>query len=212
MDTEPPLSLHHGHLSPSAVLQNERQVVRQAGRQAILQFLDQHACFSVLRASGKVVVFDIRIPIQLAFYALVEHGMLLCVRAGSDLSVALSLWYFVCSTLLLLIIIMVVVVVVVLVLVVSGSLAPISFSFILPRGTALREICPTSLLYIQMSVSDTHRTDFSHLDRRHAGGSPMGFGKVPIRWTLNRYGLYRHSKALQSRREGCVHISNIQHH
>jgi 5'-AMP-activated protein kinase regulatory gamma subunit len=28
----------------------------------------------VLRNSGKVVVFDTRIPIQLAFYALVEHG------------------------------------------------------------------------------------------------------------------------------------------
>jgi hypothetical protein len=56
------------------LLQNERQVVRQAGRQAIRQFLEQHACYSVLRASGKVVVFDVRIPIQLAFYALVEHG------------------------------------------------------------------------------------------------------------------------------------------
>lgn len=57
------------------ILQNERQVVRRAGRQAICSFLDQHNCFSVLRTSGKVVVFDTRIPIQLAFYALVEHGM-----------------------------------------------------------------------------------------------------------------------------------------
>lgn len=61
-------------VSSTTVMQNERQVVRKAGRQAILQFLEQHACFSVLRASGKVVVFDTRIPIQLAFYALVEHG------------------------------------------------------------------------------------------------------------------------------------------
>lgn len=61
-------------ISSTTVMQNERQVVRQAGRQAILQFLEQHACFSVLRTSGKVVVFDTRIPIQLAFYALVEHG------------------------------------------------------------------------------------------------------------------------------------------
>ena len=53
---------------------NEREVVRQAGRQAIRQFLESHSCFSVLRASGKLVVFDTRIPIQLAFYALVEHG------------------------------------------------------------------------------------------------------------------------------------------
>ena len=69
------MSLHPQHqVSSPAVLQNERQVVRQAGRHAILQFLEQHNCFSVLRVSGKVVVFDTRIPIQLAFYALVEHG------------------------------------------------------------------------------------------------------------------------------------------
>ena len=55
-------------------LANEQEVVRRAGRQAISTFLDSHNCFSVLRASGKVVVFDTRIPIQLAFYALVEHG------------------------------------------------------------------------------------------------------------------------------------------
>jgi hypothetical protein len=67
------LGINQG-VSSTTVMQNERQVVRQAGRQAILQFLEQHACFSVLRASGKVVVFDTRIPIQLAFYALVEHG------------------------------------------------------------------------------------------------------------------------------------------
>jgi hypothetical protein len=74
MDTEPPLSLPQGPSGPGQLLQNERQVVRQAGRQAIRQFLEQHNCYSVLRASGKVVVFDVRIPIQLAFYALVEHG------------------------------------------------------------------------------------------------------------------------------------------
>jgi len=56
-------------------LQNEREVVRSAGRQAISAFLDSHNCFAVLRASGKVVVFDTRIPIQFAFYALVEHDM-----------------------------------------------------------------------------------------------------------------------------------------
>ena len=61
----------------SSGLLNEREVVRRAGREAISQFLDGHTCFSVLRASGKVVVFDTRIPIQLAFYALVEHGKLL---------------------------------------------------------------------------------------------------------------------------------------
>lgn len=57
-------------------LVNEQEVVRRAGRQAINAFLDAHNCFSVVRNSGKVVVFDTRIPIQLAFYALVEHDML----------------------------------------------------------------------------------------------------------------------------------------
>lgn len=61
--------------SGTLTLGNEKEVVRKAGRQAISAFLDGHNCFSVLRASGKVVVFDTRIPIQLAFYALVEHGM-----------------------------------------------------------------------------------------------------------------------------------------
>lgn len=55
---------------------HEREVVRSAGRDAISNFLDSHTCLSVIRASGKCVVFDTRIPIQLAFYALVEHGKL----------------------------------------------------------------------------------------------------------------------------------------
>jgi 5'-AMP-activated protein kinase regulatory gamma subunit len=67
MDAGVPLHL------PQQML-NERAVVRQAGRQAIRQFLESHNCFTGLRASGKIVVFDTRIPIQLAFYALVEHG------------------------------------------------------------------------------------------------------------------------------------------
>lgn len=58
----------------AAYLYNEREVIRSAGRQAIATFLDSHTCFSVMRASAKVVVFDVRIPIQFAFYALVEHG------------------------------------------------------------------------------------------------------------------------------------------
>jgi len=59
----------------SSSLLHEREVVREAGRLAISSFLDKAACFEILRASGKVVVFDTRIPIQLAFYALVEHDM-----------------------------------------------------------------------------------------------------------------------------------------
>mmetsp|Transcript_910 Transcript_910/g.1287 ORF Transcript_910/g.1287 Transcript_910/m.1287 type:complete len:361 (+) Transcript_910:43-1125(+) len=61
--------------SGASSLLHEREVVRAAGRQAISAFLDAHTCFSVLRASGKVVVFDTRIPVQFAFYALVEHDM-----------------------------------------------------------------------------------------------------------------------------------------
>lgn len=56
-------------------LLHEREVVRKTGRDAISSFLDSHNCFSVIRTSGKCVVFDTKIPIQLAFYALVEHDM-----------------------------------------------------------------------------------------------------------------------------------------
>uniref|UniRef100_A0A7S1BKI0 CBS domain-containing protein n=2 Tax=Corethron hystrix TaxID=216773 RepID=A0A7S1BKI0_9STRA len=59
----------------TSILHDEKRVIREAGRQAINEFLESHNCFSVLRYSGKVVVFDTRIPIQLAFYALVEHDM-----------------------------------------------------------------------------------------------------------------------------------------
>ena len=58
----------------NAAMSNEKEVVRSAGREAISAFLDAHNCFSILRESSKMVVFDTRIPIQLAFYALVEHG------------------------------------------------------------------------------------------------------------------------------------------
>ncbi len=58
----------------SSGMMGEREVVRSTGKQAIMSFLETQTCYSVLRASGKVVVFDTRIPIQLAFYALVEHG------------------------------------------------------------------------------------------------------------------------------------------
>lgn len=64
--------------SGSSGLLNEREVVRRTGIEAISQFLNVHTSFAVLRASGKVVVFDTRIPIQLAFYALVEHGEYIC--------------------------------------------------------------------------------------------------------------------------------------
>ena len=85
---QPPLTLSSGGMAtglpgqPSGAasgMLGEREVVRNTGKQAILSFLDTQNCYSVLRASGKVVVFDTRIPIQLAFYALVEHGKLYIV-------------------------------------------------------------------------------------------------------------------------------------
>ena len=88
MNTEPPLELPSagGTNTSSQVLQNESQVIRKAGRQAIRQFLESHTCFCVLRTSGKVVVFDTRIPMQLAFYALVEHGTLLANAESESMS------------------------------------------------------------------------------------------------------------------------------
>ena len=65
-----------GQATSSAGMLGEREVVRNTGKQAIVSFLESQTCYTVLRASGKVVVFDTRIPIQLAFYALVEHGEL----------------------------------------------------------------------------------------------------------------------------------------
>jgi len=62
--------------TPSLTILNEKEVVRRAGRTAILTFLRTAKVYDVIRTSGKVVVFDIRISVQLAFYALVE------VRAG----------------------------------------------------------------------------------------------------------------------------------
>ena len=73
LPSQPP-SIGTGTMSNPSGMLGEREVVRKTGKQAILSFLDTQNCYSVLRASGKVVVFDTRIPIQLAFYALVEHG------------------------------------------------------------------------------------------------------------------------------------------
>mmetsp|Transcript_12181 Transcript_12181/g.49043 ORF Transcript_12181/g.49043 Transcript_12181/m.49043 type:complete len:400 (-) Transcript_12181:351-1550(-) len=55
---------------------NEQEVLRRAGREVITAFLKSRTCFDLIRPSGKVVVFETRIPIQLAFYALLEHEMM----------------------------------------------------------------------------------------------------------------------------------------
>ncbi|CAM9439911.1 unnamed protein product [Pylaiella littoralis] len=54
---------------------NEKEVVQKAGKERINDFLRNHVCYDLLKHSGKVVVFDSSIPVQLAFYALVEHDM-----------------------------------------------------------------------------------------------------------------------------------------
>ncbi|GMH66190.1 hypothetical protein TL16_g04375 [Triparma laevis f. inornata] len=61
--------------TPSQSILNEKHVIRGAGKEAINEFLSTHSAFEVIRTSGKVVVFDVRISVQLAFYALVEHDM-----------------------------------------------------------------------------------------------------------------------------------------
>mmetsp|Transcript_32902 Transcript_32902/g.99240 ORF Transcript_32902/g.99240 Transcript_32902/m.99240 type:complete len:336 (+) Transcript_32902:3525-4532(+) len=60
---------------------NEQEVLRAAGRSAIASFLQSRSVFELIRTSGKVIVFEMNIPIQLAFYALLEHD-----------SVAAPLW------------------------------------------------------------------------------------------------------------------------
>jgi CBS-domain-containing membrane protein len=61
--------------TPSLTILNEKEVIRRAGRSAILDFLHSAKAYDIIRSSGKVVVFDVRISVQLAFYALVEHDM-----------------------------------------------------------------------------------------------------------------------------------------
>ncbi|KAL4130214.1 hypothetical protein PRIC2_006220 [Phytophthora ramorum] len=45
------------------------------GQQVIATFLRETQCYDVIKNSGKVVVFDVKIPINLAFFALVEHDI-----------------------------------------------------------------------------------------------------------------------------------------
>jgi len=52
---------------------NEHEVLKYAGRDVITSFLRSHSVFELVRTSSKVVVFETNIPIQLAFYALLEH-------------------------------------------------------------------------------------------------------------------------------------------
>lgn len=46
----------------------------QLGRSVIQFFLQSTTAYDLLSESNKVIVFDVAIPVKVAFYALVEHG------------------------------------------------------------------------------------------------------------------------------------------
>ena len=46
------------------------------GRSVVQFFLQSTTAYDLLAESNKVIVFDVAIPIKVAFYALVEHGEL----------------------------------------------------------------------------------------------------------------------------------------
>ena len=46
----------------------------QLGRLLMADFLRSSRAYDILPESNKVVVFDVTVPVRLAFYALVEHG------------------------------------------------------------------------------------------------------------------------------------------
>ena len=49
--------------------------IMEEGKRVIQGFLKNHTCYDLIPRSGKVIVFDVDIPVKLAFYALVEHGV-----------------------------------------------------------------------------------------------------------------------------------------
>ncbi|TDH71403.1 hypothetical protein CCR75_002777 [Bremia lactucae] len=69
-DSERPKSSSALNLSQASVL----DIVKE-GKRVIATFLKETQCYDVIKNSGKVVVFDVKIPINLAFFALVEHDI-----------------------------------------------------------------------------------------------------------------------------------------
>ena len=63
-----------GMQAAEAGMVNDQELLRETGRQSLVSFLRDQTCYKMLRKSGRVVVFDTKIPVQLAFYALVEHN------------------------------------------------------------------------------------------------------------------------------------------
>ena len=47
------------------------------GKAVMSEFLSSARAYDIIPDSSKVVVFDTEVPVKLAFYALVEHGMYL---------------------------------------------------------------------------------------------------------------------------------------
>lgn len=45
------------------------------GKSVIAEFLQAHTCYDLMHQSGKIVVFDTRIAVNLAFFALAEHNI-----------------------------------------------------------------------------------------------------------------------------------------
>ncbi|OQR81297.1 5'-AMP-activated protein kinase subunit gamma [Thraustotheca clavata] len=62
-----------GNLDLSMSMDSYALNVIEEGRQVIRHFLETSKCYDVIKDSGKVVVFDVKIPMNLAFFALVEH-------------------------------------------------------------------------------------------------------------------------------------------
>lgn len=62
-------------LGAGAIMLGEQELLRRTGKASISDFLRKKTVYDMLRPSGKVLCFDTSIPIQLAFYALLEHDM-----------------------------------------------------------------------------------------------------------------------------------------
>ncbi|KUF87027.1 hypothetical protein AM588_10001885 [Phytophthora nicotianae] len=69
------------NLSQASVL----DIVKE-GKRVIAAFLRETQCYDVIKNSGKVVVFDVKIPINLAFFALVEHGVVVNIYCVSNVT------------------------------------------------------------------------------------------------------------------------------
>ena len=75
----PPAAAPGGQAQPQAPLFDAEAAA--LGRALMANFLRATRTYDILPESCKVVVFDVAVPVKLAFYALVEHGA--CVARGS---------------------------------------------------------------------------------------------------------------------------------